>query len=102
MESSETIPVVDFSSCSLINTVSEEDFSCERYEDTARRMVEAFEGIGFVYLLNHGISDDLLQEALHRSREFFHLPVEVKTKYLASTETQHQGYFGLGNEAFDP
>jgi len=102
MDTSGIIPVVDFSTCSIKGNVSEQDFSCERYEDVARRMVEAFEGIGFVYLLNHGISDDLLQEAFYRSREFFHLPVEVKTKYLASVETQHQGYFGLGNEAFDP
>lgn len=103
MDSSEFIPVVDFSTCSLNSPVSELDlWRGKRCEDVARSMVEAFQGIGFVYLLHHGISDDLLQEAFNLSRQFFHLPVEVKTKYLASPETHHQGYFGLGNEAFDP
>ena len=104
MDSSEIIPVIDFSTCSLKSTVSELDLSLEIYEEVhvARRVVEAFKDIGFVYLLNHGISDELLQEAFCRSREFFNLPVEVKNKYLASPETHHKGYFGLGNEAFDP
>jgi len=101
MDSSERIPVVDFSTCSLKGIVPELDICPERYEDVARRVVKAFKDIGFVYLLNHGISDDLIQKAFYRSREFFHLPMEVKVKYLVSSETDHQGYFGLGNEAFD-
>ena len=52
-----SIPVVDFSLLSLDNETIPCD-SDERVQEIASQVSKAFSDIGFVYLKNHGISDD--------------------------------------------
>lgn len=54
---------------------------------------------GFFYLVNHGVKEELLNEVLSESRNFFSLPLEEKLK-LARRE--HRGYTALYSENLDP
>lgn len=46
----------------------------------AKELVKASREIGFVYITNHSVSDDLLDEAFEWSRRFFALSTEDKLK----------------------
>ena len=55
IDSSETIPVVDFKWLSVGRDV---DFNDETVIKTCHEMCQAFENIGFVYLKNTGIPEN--------------------------------------------
>lgn len=46
----------------------------------AQAIVAACKQVGFVYIINHSLSDALLDEAFHWSRVFFDLPMEEKLR----------------------
>ena len=52
------IPVVDFSCLSLKRQTSELSMQEEGIHSLAEQIYDAFSNIGFVYLKNHGISQD--------------------------------------------
>ena len=68
-----SIPVIDFSAW----TSSPEASSPQR-RAVARELVAACHHTGFVYIKNHGISDQLLEEAFDWAHKFFDLPTEQK------------------------
>lgn len=45
---------------------------------------------GFFYVTNHGISEELKDEAFEQSKKFFALPLDEKMKVLKNEK--HQGY----------
>ena len=75
----------------------------EDYRYVGKELCEALKGTGLVYILDHGLPQDLIDNALTASRDFFLLPKEEKAKfnkYLFKTE---HGYTGPGRETFsDP
>ena len=52
------IPIVDFANFSSL--------SFAQRRETARQIVDGFKTMGFVYLGNHGVSDQMVQEAFKR------------------------------------
>jgi isopenicillin N synthase-like dioxygenase len=62
----------------------------------------ACRGIGFFYVVNHGVEARLIAEAFARSRDFFALPVADKRKLAIETVGGNRGYSGLLHEALDP
>ncbi|KDQ14484.1 hypothetical protein BOTBODRAFT_32614 [Botryobasidium botryosum FD-172 SS1] len=59
----------------------------------ADAMLESFKSIGFVYLVNHGLPQEKIDEMFAWSKKFFDLPKE--TKMLAPhppSGTHHRGY----------
>ena len=62
----DTIPVID------IAPVRAGDAVGTRH--VAAQMQQAAGDIGFFYITNHGVDDNLIQETLHVAREFFELP----------------------------
>jgi isopenicillin N synthase-like dioxygenase len=64
------IPVVDFSGWGT-------EFSRQRI---AQEIVAACKKVGFVYIVNHSLSESMLDEALDWSMRFFELPQEEKLK----------------------
>ncbi len=44
----------------------------------ARDLVDACRRVGFVYIINHGVHDDLLSQAFGWSKKLFDLPKEKK------------------------
>ncbi|KAF8993503.1 hypothetical protein BDQ17DRAFT_135183 [Cyathus striatus] len=51
--------------------------------------------VGFFYVSNHGIPDDVIQGALTAAREFFSLPVDTKMKIENRKSPNFKGYSPL-------
>lgn len=68
----ESIPQVDFE-----RAFSE---SIEERRKVANEVGKAFKEVGFLYAINHGISEDLQQRTTAVIKEFFALPDEEKMK----------------------
>ncbi|KAH7094866.1 hypothetical protein FB567DRAFT_565922 [Paraphoma chrysanthemicola] len=86
-----SIPIVDFAKAT---TGTEEE-----KEHVAKQIDDAFQNVGFVYLKNHGVSLDLVEECFSWSKKFFALPPE--TKALAPHPpggAHHRGYSAPGIE----
>ena len=66
------IPKVDFSKAS--------SSSLEDRKAIAQQVGSAFRDSGFLYAMNHGISEELQSELYRVIREFFDLPLEEKMK----------------------
>ena len=52
---------------------------------------EAFSLVGFVYIRDHGIKDDLIKSAMEASQQYFLMPTEVKEAFPRDPDIQ-QGY----------
>ena len=55
---SSSIPVIDIHSVNI--NISDEDIKADELDRVAAKIVDAFSTIGFVYLKNHGISQQLV------------------------------------------
>ncbi|KAH0722341.1 hypothetical protein KY290_005020 [Solanum tuberosum] len=53
----------------------------------ARQLVKALEEYGFFQVTNHGVLEDLMDEAMEMYEEFFNLPVEEKENYANAAKT---------------
>ena len=82
----EKIPVIDFTG------LKSADLALRK--DTAIRMRGAFEDFGFIYLKNHGVPQNLVDEMFARSISFFDLPQRSKA--------EAGGYRGAGLTGLDP
>lgn len=65
-----TLPVIDFSR--WLNG------SAEQKKEVATELAKACRQVGFVYVINHGVSETLLEEAFGWSQKLFALPEEKK------------------------
>ncbi|WPH12752.1 isopenicillin N synthase family dioxygenase [Variovorax paradoxus] len=63
-------------------------------EDVARQIVDASTRIGFFYIRNHSISQDVIDKAGKAMRDYFSLPQE--TKALAPVNTSQRGWMATG------
>ena len=69
MSSSSAIPVIDFGKW---------ESGGEGRIQIAKTLAEACRRVGFVYVVNHGVDDELLDEAFAWSKKLFDLPEEKK------------------------
>jgi isopenicillin N synthase-like dioxygenase len=83
--STPTIPVLDIS-----------NFDTNR-EDFLKELGQAYKAWGFAGITNHGISMDVIQNALKASEAFFALPEETKKQYFQDNGGQ-RGYTPFGTE----
>lgn len=65
-----TIPVVNFEAWS--------HGSSDERRRIAQQLTDACRRVGFVYVVNHGISSELIEEAFQFSKKLFDLPQEKK------------------------
>ncbi|KAK6169471.1 hypothetical protein SNE40_020520 [Patella caerulea] len=83
-----TIPLIDFKHYGLhvenTETVSDEDL-----KQLGEEFHEVFRTIGFCYIKNHGIPQELIDKMLKISKEFFDLPVEAKSKFERPLNSDH-------------
>lgn len=63
-----------------------------------RQLGQAYEGIGFVAIKNHGLSDEISEELYEQVKLFFALPDEVKKKYEIAGLAGQRGYTSFGKE----
>ncbi|XP_074274292.1 kihadalactone A synthase LFS-like isoform X1 [Silene latifolia] len=55
---------------------------------------------GFFYVINHGISQEFMDEVFRQSKKLFELPMTEKMKLLKNEK--HRGYTPLFDEVLDP
>ncbi|KAF2483460.1 thymine dioxygenase [Neohortaea acidophila] len=89
---SSTIPIVDFSK--WIHGKNQADRLV-----VARQITDACRSVGFVYLTNHGLSQDRVDETFTISKQMFALPLEDKMKAPHPPgSAHHRGYSAPGSE----
>ncbi|MEH1787352.1 MAG: 2-oxoglutarate and iron-dependent oxygenase domain-containing protein [Nostoc sp.] len=88
------IPVIDLTAFTNGNAVTR--------QAVVKQIYQACHEIGFMYLQNLGISQNLIKRVFNHSKSFFNLPLEVKQKQAWSDEFSNTGYVGIERERLDP
>ncbi|KAB7495021.1 hypothetical protein Anas_14631 [Armadillidium nasatum] len=90
----EEIGVVDFSRAakSSLKSNCEEDL-----KEVGKEIVDCLENIGFVYIKNHGIPQEITDNLFEIIDTFFNLPFETKENY-ARKSPYSTGFFERGRE----
>jgi hypothetical protein len=81
------IPIIDLSSI---------DGDIEDRKAIASKIKSAAENTGFFYIKNHGIPEDLFQNALSQAQAFFNQPDEKKELVSSKKSKISDGWHGLG------
>ena len=82
----------------IIDLASYLDSSMDRKE-TAHAMREACKNVGFFYVKNHGVPEELVKSIFSNSYKFFSLPLEEKKEIrLELSERAMRGYYQNGEE----
>ena len=68
----------------------------------AHKIGHACRHIGFFYIVEHGVSQSLIDETFAQAKRFFDLPDAVKQEISIDRSAVHRGYFSLGGENLDP
>ncbi|KAI9337926.1 hypothetical protein BDR26DRAFT_863305 [Obelidium mucronatum] len=92
----EAIPIIDFAP--FIDGVSPSIVSCPLKDKTAEELVYAFSKSGFVYLKNHGISEEEINDMFLLSKHYFAKDLKEKESLGWETAEANRGYVGLGKE----
>ncbi|KAF3884449.1 MULTISPECIES: isopenicillin N synthase family dioxygenase [Nostocales] len=90
----DNIPVIDFS------LFTSDDARAR--QSVVEQIYVACHEIGFMYLQNCSISQDLIEQVFIQSKDFFNLPLSVKQQFAWSDEFSNCGYVGVGRERLDP
>ncbi|MBD2450353.1 isopenicillin N synthase family oxygenase [Nostoc sp. FACHB-152] len=88
------IPIIDLASFINIDTASQ--------QAVAKQIYYACHKIGFMYLQNSGISQDLITQVFTQSKSLFNLPLEVKEQLAWKNEFSNTGYVGIERERLNP
>jgi isopenicillin N synthase-like dioxygenase len=70
----------------------------EERQQFVEELGHAFQEFGFVGVVNHGISKELVDRFYNESKSFFSLPTEVKSKYEIKGLAGQRGYTSFGKE----
>ncbi|MED3724848.1 4-hydroxy-tetrahydrodipicolinate synthase [Priestia filamentosa] len=72
-------------------------------EGVARTIGKACEEVGFFYVKNHGVPQDLIDRMYQATKQFFELPAEVKERlHVANSGQTLRGYIPPYGENADP
>jgi isopenicillin N synthase-like dioxygenase len=88
--SSRNIPVVDLHQFKTGNDEDRKAF--------VEKLGKAFHEVGFVCVVNHGVSKDIVDNFYKASKEFFSLPIDKKRSYLLDGLAGQRGYTAFGVE----
>ena len=69
--------------------------SLDDRKSLAREVSSAFREAGFMYAINHGISEDLQNRTFRVMKQFFDLPLEDKMKIHVNNSPAIKGYEAL-------
>ncbi|XP_013871440.1 UPF0676 protein C1494.01 [Austrofundulus limnaeus] len=95
-----SIPVVDFRAYSL----TEKDVTEEQLHELAAQLKKAFVEIGFVLLMNTGISQEEVDQILDISSKFFLQPDELKKPFIRQSfpNNLNHGWVPVETEKLSP
>ncbi|MBP7644403.1 MAG: 2-oxoglutarate and iron-dependent oxygenase domain-containing protein, partial [Saprospiraceae bacterium] len=63
-----------------------------------KNLGDAFHNIGFVGVINHGVSKQLINDFYNASKDFFSLPTAIKKKYEIPGMAGQRGFTSFGKE----
>ncbi|TIH30208.1 isopenicillin N synthase family dioxygenase [Subtercola vilae] len=89
MTALETLPILDLSRL---------DKGADEAAAFRAQLREVTHEVGFFYLVGHGVSQQLTDEILALSRQFFELPIEDKLSIENVKSPQFRGYTRVGGE----
>lgn len=72
--------------------------SAQEREDFVQTLGDAFQNVGFVGVINHGVPKNLIEDFYKAAKEFFALPESVKQKYEILGLAGQRGYTSFGKE----
>ncbi|KAL7279630.1 hypothetical protein ACG7TL_006036 [Trametes sanguinea] len=93
-EAFEDIPIID------LKDVDSPDPTVRRALGKAVR--DACINVGFLYVKNHGISEEIIEKALSESKEFFSLPLEKKMELDIRKTSNFKGFNPVLSSNNDP
>ncbi|XP_041795748.1 UPF0676 protein C1494.01-like [Chelmon rostratus] len=95
-----SIPVVDFGAYSL----SEKDVTDEQMSKLSKELKTAFAEVGFVFLLNTGITPEEVDRVMDISKKFFLQPDELKRPFSRTTfaNSPNHGWVSMEAERLNP
>ncbi|CAM8907469.1 unnamed protein product [Rhodiola kirilowii] len=76
------------------------DLSSPDEQRNVSLLKQACSDCGFFYVVNHGISQELIDEVFLKSKSFFNMPINQKMKFLKNHK--NRGYTPLFDETLDP
>ncbi|MBL8705529.1 MAG: isopenicillin N synthase family oxygenase [Rhodospirillales bacterium] len=88
-----SVPVIDLGPLSGTDRAAK--------QRTAAAIGRACEEIGFIYIANHGVPQDLIEHTFAEARRFFALPLAEKSKIPIANSKNFRGYFPLKGETTD-
>ncbi|KAL2808326.1 hypothetical protein BJX63DRAFT_409640 [Aspergillus granulosus] len=93
------VDIAEIISIPIIDLESARNGGPEEFAKVAHEVYQAFKYVGFAYIKNHGVPQDLVNEAFGWSARFFALPQADKDKAPHPPEGwYHRGYSGVGRE----
>lgn len=69
---------------------------------TAKQIRDAAVNVGFFYVKNHGVSEDVIEAAHETATRFYDLPTDIKCQYDVKKTKRHKGYVPVGGLSADP
>ncbi|PFH54008.1 hypothetical protein AMATHDRAFT_793 [Amanita thiersii Skay4041] len=86
---------IAFDSIPVIDLVDIRSSDTNTRQVLANQVRDACINVGFFYVKNHGIPEDVISNALEMSKRFFDLPLESKMKIENKTTANFKGYAPL-------
>ncbi|KAG8491534.1 hypothetical protein CXB51_014883 [Gossypium anomalum] len=83
-----------------VSTINCIDLSNPDIGESVALLKQACLDCGFFYVVNHGISQEFMDEVFAQSKKFFDLPSNEKLKVLRNEK--HRGYTPMFDEVLDP
>jgi isopenicillin N synthase-like dioxygenase len=93
-ESATSIPIIDIAALISGGGVGE--------QEVARLIGQACRGIGFFYIIGHGIPRETLARVFGATAALFSGPATIKNAAAFTGPGGNRGYIGLGEETLDP
>ncbi|ODN05973.1 hypothetical protein Ocin01_00708 [Orchesella cincta] len=73
-----------------------------RWKEIVRELRQALQYTGFVYLVNHGIPEHIVDSAFQQSTHLFALPLDEKMKFERDLQETFHGYTKPGLKVINP
>ena len=93
---------VDFDEIPVIDIGAMPGDNMDAKLEAAKAAREAAINVGFLYIKNHGISEDVIEAARLATERFYQLPEDVKLQYDVMKSKRHKGYVPVGGLSADP
>ncbi|ODM94936.1 hypothetical protein Ocin01_11742 [Orchesella cincta] len=100
------IPIIDLANLKEVENIAEDP----EWNSAGDQIRAGLGSVGFLYLTNHGIPENVVSQVFKQSSNFFGLPPGVKLKYKKNTQNEnklfdldrHFGYQPPGMEKLHP